>query len=609
MSRLIAIRDYFVRRDPDGSRREGYQSATASGRDQLLRFRARQSTWNPLESSQGALSPGLTQALAKFREAVDTHSRAALLHRRFDADNLSSQQRDTTLSISARTDIIVRESDKNLGTTAMSMEWYKAEVLRQMSDHTIYRGVPDRSTEDILSQVLATLGRLLEGKASVLCEHFPDLKAYCLSPPKGNRTWRVARFYILPKFHKSPVVGRPIVASTAWVTTPTSKVLAVVLRDIVARISTWVLRDTKQLIRKLSDIGSVPSGTGFMTADAGSAYTNMDIPTAVRVTRWGCQAAARLDDSLETSFLAVCEDSIAALLSFVLHSNYFVGNDDTLYKQKRGAAMGTPCAPDLANLYFVYGEAPLLLDQVALSRLGDSRPSVHSTLGRGIVFYTRYLDDVLAFCDDKRCCKAIDVYLNQMFEAVSFTAEITDGFVDSPAVFLDVEIYKAAAADGGRTCRLETVLHQKPLNRFLYIPYHSYHPPGMVRGLVRGELIRFARVCSREADFVVRREAFLKHLHARGYPLRRIHEIADSVRYADREQHLRDSEANDGQFICPWVIMSEPLARSLDLRSLKRELCEDLMRVNPEAFRDMRCVTAWRRPSTLSQLMSLSWPR
>ncbi|KAJ7254842.1 hypothetical protein C8J57DRAFT_949135, partial [Mycena rebaudengoi] len=58
------------------------------------------------------------------------------------------------------------------------------------------------------------------------------------------------------------------------------------------------------------------------------------------------------------------------------------------------------------------------------------------------------------------------------------------------------------------------------LNAYLYIPWNSCHSLNSKRAWVKGELIRYVRICSRESDFAKIRTDFMVRLRARGYPPR-----------------------------------------------------------------------------------------
>ena len=57
---------------------------------------------------------------------------------------------------------------------------------------------------------------------------------------------------------------------------------------------------------------------------------------------------------------------------------------------------------------------------------------------------------------------------------------------------------------------------QKPLNKYLYIPFKSFHPSSNKKAFIKGELIKYARNSSSFKAFTNTREKFWKRLLVRG---------------------------------------------------------------------------------------------
>jgi len=77
--------------------------------------------------------------------------------------------------------------------------------------------------------------------------------------------------------------------------------------------------------------------------------------------------------------------------------------------------------------------------------------------------------------------------------------------------FLDLTL---SISDEGE---LSTRVYEKPENLYLYLPPHSAHPPGMIRGLVTGQIKRYVRLhTDRHACLEVIRK-FYARLRVRGF--------------------------------------------------------------------------------------------
>jgi len=65
--------------------------------------------------------------------------------------------------------------------------------------------------------------------------------------------------------------------------------------------------------------------------------------------------------------------------------------------------------------------------------------------------------------------------------------------------------------------RVEFKLFEKPLALHLYLPPHSSHPPGVIKGLVMGEVLRIFQLCSHDSDIDDNLSKFFGRLLDRGY--------------------------------------------------------------------------------------------
>lgn len=393
----------------------------------------------------------------------------------------------------ARHDIIVKPADKNLGLTLIGRDWYMGECYRQLSDETTYARVD-----------LDVLG--LETAALEARERHATLAMISrLSPyvPRNERAWLVANtergcslpdFYILPKLHKTPVKGRPIVASHSWCTTPLSIWCANRLKPIVDGLPT-VLRDTRDLVARLSVVNLDPTREiSLSTADVESLYTNIPIDGAIRALETTLMFGLRQQDRRD----------IVDAVEYVLRHNY-IAFDGKVYHQVRGLAMGTPLAPPLANIFMARLEEITFLYHIRI------RP----------LLYVRYLDDifVVQYADDPSMPR-----FWEKLEGMHPTIKLTRESSSRAMAFLDLVICRKAN-------KLLHRVHQKALNKYLYISPRSCHPRHMIKGFVRTELIRYARNSSTRTDFLKISRAFSSRLRERGFHPCYLRHVFATVRF------------------------------------------------------------------------------
>ena len=178
-------------------------------------------------------------------------------------------------------------------------------------------------------------------------------------------------------------------------------------------------------------------------------------------------------------------------LRILMFSNIFTFSD-TYWRQRNGAAMGAPPCPAWATMYFAPFE--------------DDACDVFSDQ---IQFYRRYIDDVFGIWlrqpGDEATWNAFKELMNASKLEWDFTERARS--VD----FLDLTI--RIGNDG----LIQTSLYEKPLNLHAYLPPHSAHSPGVLRGLVNGMLYRFHTLCTDPQEKKENILKFYRRLITRGY--------------------------------------------------------------------------------------------
>ncbi len=427
------------------------------------RYHVPNPTWQPHRAS-AFVEAELTQLGQRLR---DTQANLP----RHEGFNCSREEREALHNLCHDANVIVKPADKNLGLILMSKEWYIAECERQLSDASTYGKVHSVSLTGIQKRVLSFIATL-EGKI----------------PPNEHKWLRhetlrlcqLPQFYIMPKLHKNPVKGRPIVACHSWCTWPLSKWVANRINPYAAKQET-VLTDTNALIEILGRVELREDDDILLsTADVESLYTSIPIPGALEALEERLRACG-----VDESFLRITIDAT----KYVLGNNFFEFNG-TFYHQRKGLAMGTPLAPPVANLFLASHEARLM--RVVAPPL----------------LYVRFLDDILVVQKLDEATPGLPLWdgLNSMHPDIRLTRESSPSMAD----FLDLQIYRQGK-------RLLHRVHQKALNKYLYISPRSCHPRHVIEGFVRTELIRYARNSSTKLDYLKICHAFSNRLRERGF--------------------------------------------------------------------------------------------
>ncbi len=159
------------------------------------------------------------------------------------------------------------------------------------------------------------------------------------------------------------------------------------------------------------------------------------------------------------------------MLMVILKENHFEFAGRS-FSQNKGAAMGTPVAPTLANLFMGKLEAQ------ALSTWEGTQPLV----------WLRYIDDILMILDsNEEELSRLLAHLNTQISTIKFTASWSSDSID----FLDVTIFKGERFKA--IGKFDVKPFAKRIDPHSYLHYSSAHPKGSSAGVVRGEMIRMLR--------------------------------------------------------------------------------------------------------------------
>ena len=426
--------------------------------------------------------------------------------------NLNPAEKQVLDMLRQQTELVLKPADKNLGLTLMRAADYHAAVDAHVADTRVYQDVT-ASVSVVIQQACDKLQRLANRYSALLGE---KLQEFLLL---GLRMRAPAQFYIMPKLHKmrslaAPIIGRPIAACHSWVTTNMSKWLADKLNAALLKHTDTVLIDRLQFVRELDGM-TVGKNAWLLTFDVESLYPNVEHKGCIHAC-----ASAISGSSMEKSMVEEC-------LQFVLENNV-VCVRGKYYKQIFGGAMGTNCMPPAAQLYLA-----IMWEGVIKQQLGAAFPS----------FYRRFLDDgFVVFEGSKQELLAFLDMLNTALPNIKITHHYSQFQVD----FLDLVVYKCmedALGDPNGRVRLKVRTHQKVLNKYLYIPYTSYHHRGVFKSFINAELIRYMVTNSDQCWYDSMLRKFTHRLCQRGYPRQLISSIATRVSHSDRHKYLwRDKQ-------------------------------------------------------------------
>ena len=115
--------------------------------------------------------------------------------------------------------ITICPADKNCGPVITYTHWYKAQTFVHLLSRT-YREITHDSVIELAEEFIDRLNSVLDRFGHILPQKERD---YLTASLNCLNDLKIPKFYILVKIHKTPVVGRPILACHSWITKHASR--------------------------------------------------------------------------------------------------------------------------------------------------------------------------------------------------------------------------------------------------------------------------------------------------------------------------------------------------------------------------------------------------
>jgi hypothetical protein len=385
-------------------------------------------------------------------------------------------------SLKISDDFMIMQTDKNLGPAIIERTTYiKRAIDDHLSDESTYRHLSKMEADELIEFIILQLKTFLKDYEKALS------KQDCTFLERSMKVDDpYSYFYILAKIHKTPWSTRPIVSACGGILHGIGRWVDKQLQPICKKLPSYVSSsfELKQQILNLS-IKDLERASLF-TADAVSMYTNIDTDHALTTI------ANFLRHSPYCRNISNPEPIIRGL-EIIMRNNVFRFGD-TYWVQISGTAMGTPPAPMYATLYYSIHELNFI-----------------PRFAQNIPFYKRYIDDCLGIWIPNKDPSIDERQWKEFQRTMEYGKLRWEVSTRQPNVpFLDLTLTL-------RGSKLNTRIYEKARNLYLYIPPHSAHPPGIIRGLIKGAITRIFRLTSDLPDCKKSIQEFFYRLCARGY--------------------------------------------------------------------------------------------
>ena len=322
--------------------------------------------------------------------------------------NITELEQQALRDLLKTANIIIKLADKGGKIVIWDRTAYLSEANRQLGDSKYYQVVEYNPLPKLIMDISTFLSFL---KSQLLIEH--DIFLF-LNPLNNSRT---PLFYMLPKIHKEGTPGRPIISGCGSPTANLSNFLDYYLKPIVQTIPSFI-KDTTHFLRILREkAGVVPPDSLLVTFDVKSLYTN--IPNEEEIL-----CCLKAISNFYGENLPLPLKHLRQMLSFILEQNYFFFNG-TYYLQIHGTAMGSPFAPNYANIF-----------------MADLEERILCSYPRGVapLLWKRYIDDIYVIWNhgpDK--LNEFYSHMNSSHDSIKFEMSFSDKrihFLDTMTMIL-----------------------------------------------------------------------------------------------------------------------------------------------------------------------------
>jgi len=446
--------------------------------------------------------------LSKFETALSRE-----FFKRRGTPNLTPHLKSVLQQIASNDNIVIANSDKGLGPCGLDLPTYIKLALVHLTDKETYEIITEQ-------QALEDITNLEQEIFRWTVEHRPTVgnaaTTFIRKKLDDTRDDPFGYFYVMPKLHKEgPLTTRPVCSDCGSLTHALGKWVDEQLQPIV-QAQPFYFKNSSALKKDL-DLLNLPPNASVLSYDATSMYQNIPPELAINTISGYLYLPAT-----RKRFPHYHPKALLSAIEIVMRNNR-MRFGDIIVKQIKGISMGMSPSPSIANLFVAIHEERKVLPFLKTPWLK---------------YLKRFIDDGFAIW-----IHDADTTVD-MERWTAFVEAVNDGGLEwiftprsQSVVFMDMTIRIVKG-------RIETALYAKPLALYLYLPPHSCHAPGVLTGLIYGQVLRIYQLCSQDDDKEKELVLFVHRLLDRGYQLNFIipiltKAIDNAIKYLSQSDEYR----------------------------------------------------------------------
>ena len=393
--------------------------------------------------------------------------------------------------------IVIKIADKGGAIVVMDRSEYTELTKKDLNNSKYYTKLEHDNIQDFISEK----HKLVE-----------DMKGYLDSTEyetlSDNSNMSTPIFYALPKIHKTFMKLPPLKPIVAGYQSATVKLFEYVdsfLKPIARKCSSYV-RDTTHFLNRLRSLKGIPNDALMAVMDVHGLYNNIDQEEGVEACFNALEKRKKKNVPLET---------IKTLILFILKNSVFRFSN-TFYQQIMGTIMGSPIAPNFANLFMSEVEMRLINDYETKSGLRS-------------LIWLRYIDNIFFLWSHDQ--ESLDDFISficsysksrNMKSTFDYDVRYSQDEVD----FLNCKVRI-------RNGQFHTELYTKDTDAHLYLLSSSCHPKHTINTIPKGQFIRIRRICSDLELYWKHAKEYIKFFAERGYNLQKLQDVAKEISKVD----------------------------------------------------------------------------